>query len=52
MKTTPPSVSKQKKVSKQERNTLKEKNSGEDEDYQPQNTPGNLSAKQLDHHFS
>lgn len=43
MKTSPPSVSKQKKVSEQERNMLKEKNSEEDEDYQPQNTPDSES---------
>lgn len=46
MKTSPPSISKQVKVSEQENKLLK--NSEEDEDYQPQNTAGNLSTKYLD----
>lgn len=48
MKTSPPSVSKTRKLSERERKPLNEKNSEEDEDYQPQNTPSNLRTKYLD----
>ncbi|KAA0720741.1 hypothetical protein E1301_Tti011506 [Triplophysa tibetana] len=43
MKTSPPSVSKTRKLSERERKPLNERNSEEDEDYQPQNTPNSES---------
>ncbi|XP_073714933.1 RAD51-associated protein 1 isoform X2 [Misgurnus anguillicaudatus] len=43
LKTSPPSVSKKRKVSEQKRNPLKEKDNDKDEDYDPQNTPDSES---------
>lgn len=43
MKTSPPSVSKKRKVSEQQRKPLKEKDNDKDKDYDPQNTPDSES---------